>query len=340
MPSFDARELADRLAREAEDVCRRYLGAGRRRGRYWQVGDVRNAPGRSMFVRLVDDGPRRAGKWRDAATGERGDLLDVIRESESFHAFADVAEEARRFLALPRPPRRTLLATPRSSPEAARRLFAMSRPVHDTLAETYLRKRGVATGAGLEALRFHAACFHQPDDGGPLERRPAMIAAVTDLSERVVGAQRTWLAPDGSAKASIATPRKAMGDLLGHAVRFGPMSDVLAAGEGIETVLSVKTIATRLACAAALSAGHLTAIAFPSDLRRLYVILDRDAAGLRATEQLAERAQVAGIEAITLAPRQGDFNDDLRIDGEDALFEILRAQLAPEDVARFMTPRS
>ena len=35
----DASELAHRLAREAEAVCRHYLFNGRREGRYWLVGD-------------------------------------------------------------------------------------------------------------------------------------------------------------------------------------------------------------------------------------------------------------------------------------------------------------
>jgi hypothetical protein len=52
MARHDAAELAHRLARDAEAVCRRYLSAGRREGGYWLVGDVRNTPGRSMFVRL------------------------------------------------------------------------------------------------------------------------------------------------------------------------------------------------------------------------------------------------------------------------------------------------
>jgi hypothetical protein len=54
----DAGELAHRLAREAEAACRYYLSNGRREGRYWLVGDVHNAPGRSMFVRLLQS--RRA----------------------------------------------------------------------------------------------------------------------------------------------------------------------------------------------------------------------------------------------------------------------------------------
>jgi len=65
--SGSAAELAHRLAREAEAVCRHYLSNGRRQGRYWLVGDVQNAPGRSLFVRLTgpDAGRGAAGKWTD-----------------------------------------------------------------------------------------------------------------------------------------------------------------------------------------------------------------------------------------------------------------------------------
>src|ERR1700752_1228381 len=98
----DASDLARRLAREAEAVCRHYLSNGKREGRYWLVGNVHNSPGRSLFVRLQDSTKGPAGKWTDAATSEHGDLLDIIRESLGLRAFRDVAEEARRFLKLPR----------------------------------------------------------------------------------------------------------------------------------------------------------------------------------------------------------------------------------------------
>jgi len=48
-----AAALARRLARDAEAVCRHYLSNGRRSGRYWVAGDVINAPGRSLYVRLT-----------------------------------------------------------------------------------------------------------------------------------------------------------------------------------------------------------------------------------------------------------------------------------------------
>ncbi len=61
----DASELAHHLAREAEAVCRHYLSNGRREGRYWLVGNARNTPGRSMFVRLKESPKGPAGKWTD-----------------------------------------------------------------------------------------------------------------------------------------------------------------------------------------------------------------------------------------------------------------------------------
>src|SRR5580692_9656960 len=138
--SSQAAELAHRLAREAEAVCRQYLSNGRREGSYWLVGDVRNTPGRSMFVRLKggESGKGAAGKWTDAATGEHGDLLDVIRESCGLVDFHDVAIEARRFLSLPRSEpesdcRSRLPPVPTGSPESARRLFGISQPIAGTV---------------------------------------------------------------------------------------------------------------------------------------------------------------------------------------------------------------
>ena len=62
--SDQAGELAHRLGDQAEAVCRHYLSKGHREGRYWLVGDVRNTPGRSLYVRLAgsQDGRGAAGQ--------------------------------------------------------------------------------------------------------------------------------------------------------------------------------------------------------------------------------------------------------------------------------------
>jgi hypothetical protein len=372
--AIDAAELALRLAQHAEAVCRHYLSNGRREGRYWRVGDIKNTPGRSMYVRLTgaSSGKGAAGRWTDAATAEYGDLLDVIRESRGLVEFSDVAAEARRFLNLPRPTSRqksgsparlhreaaNTFSVPGESERSAQRLFAVSVPIADTLAETYLRGRRITALHETECLRFHPNCFYRTDvNGGAADRarsdhgrdadtgeqpeaRPALIAAVTDLNGMITGIHRTYLGAIGSGfrvdKAPVETPRRSMGHLLGNGVRFGKSSDVMAAGEGIETILSLRHVLPGMPMVAALSANHLGAILFPSTLRRLYVARDNDAAGSAAFAILSERALAAGIEALSLMPALRDFNDDLRQLNLVDLQAALRVQLVPEDVPRFL----
>jgi DNA primase len=127
-----------------------------------------------------------------------------------------------------------------------------------------------------------------------------------------------------------------MGHLLGHAVRFGPACEVMAAGEGIETMLSLRCAMPTMPMVAALSAAHLAAILFSATLRRLYIVRDNDRAGDGAMKSLIDRARLTGIEAIVLSPQCGDFNEDLRNFDINALRAALRIQIAPEDVARFI----
>ncbi len=340
-----AAEIARRLAREAEAVCRHYLFNGRREGRYWLVGDVENTPGRSLFVRLTGPGSGKgaAGKWADAATGEHGDLLDLIAAARKLDTLSSTLDEARTFLRQPRPEPQAWTKpdpAPQGSPEAARRLWAISQPIHGTVAEAYLRHRGITDARNCGSLRFHPRCWYRGDPDDPIDRArdawPALIASIRDGGGKLTGVHRTWLAPDGSAKAPVSTPRRAMGHLLGHGVRFGMVDAVMAAGEGIETMLSLRQVTPALPMVAALSANHLAALELPSTLHRLYLVRDDDLAGRGAVEALSARATAAGIEALPLDASLGDLNDDLRLLGREALAASVRLQLAPEDVGRFL----
>jgi hypothetical protein len=335
-----ASAIARDLAGQAERLCRRYLSNGRREGNYWQVGDVRNTPGRSLYVRLRDspDGTGRAGKWTDAESGEHGDLLDIIRASTLTGTLTEALAEARRFLSLPDPPAFPGIKAARETltgpPGAARRLLAMCKSISGTQVETYLRGRGIPPLPGLDALHFHPRCWYRrsTDDRGDVpSAMPAMIAAVTDIAGNVTGAHRTWLTSDGSDKAPVAYPRRAMGHLLGHGVRFGTAASVMAAGEGIESTLSLYAAVPTLPSIAALSSAHLAALAFPLALRRLYVAREADPAGHNAYATLMRRARQLGIDVRSLDSKFGDLNTDLRTIGLDAMRNHLLAQMRPED---------
>ena len=331
MTEHPAAVLARHLAANAEDVCRRYLSNGRRSGRYWLVGNVQNRKGRSLYVRLHGplSGPGAAGKWTDAATGEHGDLLDLIRLRCAFSAVGDAMDEARGFLALPRPetqsPHRPSHQR-ESTPEAARRLFRAGRPLLGTPAEAYLRARGI-TAAGFPALRFHPSVYYRADDRAPLRRLPAMLAAITDLDDGIVGVNRTWLDVERLCLAELDAPRKVLGALLGHGVRFGRATDRLLAGEGIETLLSLKSVLPEMPMVAALTANHLAALLLPPGLAWLVIARDRDDAGVRAAARLRGRAEAQGVAVHDLVPSLDDFNDDLRRLGPARLSRQVREQL-------------
>ena len=177
------------------------------------------ARGRSLYVRLA--GPGTPGKFTDAATGEHGDLLDIIRHRTGAPTLRAALDEARAFLALEPAPDPVPGAAPApgeggayDATEAARRLWRRCRAIDGTHAERYLQARGLAR-CRFAALRFHPELRYR--EGSSVRRLPALVAAVTgDAGERpghgaILGVQRTWLDPRSPAKAGVASPRKALG---------------------------------------------------------------------------------------------------------------------------------
>nr|WP_246660659.1 toprim domain-containing protein [Nitratireductor sp. XY-223] len=262
----------------------------------------------------------------DASTGEHGDLLDLIALNRGL-GFRAALDEARGFLSLPVPPiRKVAPPVPTNSSEAARRLFAASKPIGGTLAEGYLRSRGLDLPSDVSALRFHPRCFYRAPSGR--QEWPALIAAVTDGKGEVTGVHRTWLHPEGG-KAPVDQPRRALGHLAGNGVRFGVVRDVLAVTEGIETALALRTVMPGMPAVAALSASHLAALNLPPALRRLYVARDNDEAGRLALEGLRSRAGATDI--CELVPRAEDFNADLLTLGPERLRDWIGEQIVPDD---------
>jgi len=218
----------------------------------------------------------------------------------------------------------------------------MSEPIRGTVAEAYLRTRGIADLRDCTSLRFHPRCYYRGDEDDPADAArdawPALIAAATDATGTITGVHRTWLDSSGQTKAPVSNPRRSMGLINGQGIRIGKASSIVAIGEGLETMLSLRVVLPSLPIVAAGSANHLDALLLTEGLRRLYVAEDDDPAGRRATASVMTRAEAVGIEAMRLTPALGDFNDDLLQLGREALHAALRVQLAPEDIERFWVP--
>lgn len=94
-----AGEISERLSRQAEAVAQRLLPGGRRDGKEWVAGDTSGASGKSLKVCL---GGERAGLWKDFASDQSGDLLDLWAASKSI-SIADALREARAYLGIEAP---------------------------------------------------------------------------------------------------------------------------------------------------------------------------------------------------------------------------------------------
>ena len=91
----------------------------------------------------------------------------------------------------------------------------MSEPIRGTLAEAYLRTRGITDLRDCTSLRFHPRCYYRGDEADPADAArnawPALIAAATDATGTITGVHRTWLGPSGETKAPVSTPRRSRG---------------------------------------------------------------------------------------------------------------------------------
>lgn len=333
-----ATELADRLGGHAEAFCRAYLPNGRRSGNYWQVGDVSGAEGASLNVRLHDAHGRKAGKWQDFASGEFGDLLDIIAHVTHASGFADIANEARHFLGQPElcraqpPPALTDKAeTTIDGSQRARRLFSLAVPIRNTPAERYLRRREIFRHG--RALAWHDGVYYRDPGSKAMRPEPAMLAAITDNAGIITGVARTWLDVNRMSVADLRQPRRVIGRLHGNAVRFGRRDTILAIGEGIETMLSVRMVLPFISIAACLSATHLGQFEVPGHVGEVWIFADHDDAGRHGAARLAERVRESGRKAVIHEAAHDDFNTTLCRDGPHGILNRMEAEIGPEVLA-------
>ncbi len=300
-----ASELSHRLGLNAEAVCRYYLPNGRKAGRYWQVGNVQNEKGQSMFVRL--GGPGVVGKWNDAALDQHGDLLDMIQLSRGLPDLSSAMVEATNFLRLspalqPQSFNSNRKGKRSSNTDIAKRLYEDTRPLAGTLGETYLNKRGITLRDGMGALRFHPIAWFDAST-----YRPAIIVGVHNNAGKLTGINRMFLDKNANL-----IERRALGELNGNAARIGPINTHhLLVGEGLESTLSFTVTHPGQALAATLSSAHMAAFNIPSVVKYLTIAIDNGAAGRDAAKKLEARVFKQGVKIKVISPRLPDFNDDL-----------------------------
>lgn len=239
------------------------------------------------------------GGWRDMATGEGGDVIDLVALSlrlsrgEALHWLADWTGIRR----LSEPMRQARVTQWRAEADQAAMQAAQDLPT--------LRRRAKALwlaglpieppAAGAEpspAWRYltEARALNLPAIGGapsllrwlPRHRhresgleRPCIVAGIVDVAGALIGVHRTWLRPDGRDKAQVRParkvwPRGCAGGLIWltrGGSRHGPIeagrrgeTSIVILGEGIEDALTGGLGEREARSAAFVSLAYLPAV--------------------------------------------------------------------------------
>jgi hypothetical protein len=193
----------------------------------------------------------------------------------------------------------------------ARAAWKKARSIDECTAHPYFSTRGLDTRrfANLHhGIRIDERAIHKESE----TIGPAVIAAASDADGIVWGVQRTYLTADETAKRGVDPPRKSLGPIKGHSIRFGPMGATVLVAEGIEDAmtgaLAMGFAHGALACA---GAGFMASLVLPTGVAEVIILADSDTPGRKSAAAAADVFEAAGKAVRVAYPPEGvkDFND-------------------------------
>ena len=342
---IEPRDLEQMLRGQAETLARHLLPNGVVECGYFQVGSVAGEKGQSLKLNL--DGGLR-GVWTDFSASKgtneySGDMLKLIAVTKFGGRLSDAITWAISWLGLDGlDPARlaTEKATARKAAKQAdedqaaaaekrRRqalnLYLSGDAIPGTPAERYLIGRGIDLRA--QGLPAPGCLKYQHDkvwNAEVREKLPCMVAAVVNIEGRHIATHRTWIKADGSGKADLLEPKKALGKYQGgfiplwkgeHKVSMGdlPAGTPILCSEGIEDGLTAAIARPKLRVIAAISLSNIGGLILPPDCP-LIILAQRDPPGSKAADSLEAaiaRQQERGREVRLAFPPDGvkDIND-------------------------------
>jgi hypothetical protein len=244
--------------------------------------------------------------WNCRGCAKGGDIVDLVQHLDGVDfksAVATLGGDERKPIAPVKPTEHHEKEDDREKTERALRIWDEASEVSGTLAEQYLRRRGLELPDDDHALRFYSPC---PFAGTAY---PALIALFRDVrTDEPKAIHRIALAPSG-----ILIAKRMLGRVAGCAVKLDADENVelsLSIGEGIETMIAARMRGLRPAWAVG-SAGALKNFPLLNGVECLSIIVDHDLpdrngrqAGQEAALECSQRWTAAGREVRRVVPRR------------------------------------
>ncbi len=261
---------------------------------------------RSPSFTIFDGGAR----FHCFGCGATGDVLDFIQRIDGvglIEAAKLLDAGVGRCRDLHPPAANPYTVKDRARETAALAIWRGAQPAARTLAEAYLRLRGIDPPYP-PTLRFQRLSC------GTMGALPCLVCAVQDMAGAVTGIQRIWLAGDGRGKANVPQPKKSLGRVKAGAIRLGDLdgTGVVTVCEGPEDGLSLLAMLGGAVWAAA-GASFQPAMQFPPGVHSIIIGSDNDAAGRASARDAANAFAARGLTVRIIRPLDGfkDFNEEL-----------------------------
>jgi hypothetical protein len=343
-PGSDTAQVKALLQSSVIDLARELAPGGCLKGKYWMARNpTRDDKHQGSFWIAVRGVP---GSWRDEATGEKGDIIQLIqyvrrcefgaamRFARAWLGLSDMQPEQIAQASQAARERRKAADAEEEAQEAERRRWAKAHWLNawesllGTVAETYLRGRGIdlrKLPRQPGALRFVPNEKHR--DSG--QTFPCICSAMSGPKGAVHAIHRTFLARDGSDKAPVPKEeqRKVWPRCAGAAIHLWrgksdkpaagapENSDTLVLCEGVEDGLSIALAVPEARIWCAYSLSNLGNIVIPKCASRVIVSCDNDWGKPQAEKQLASSLEKLAAQGVPLfevrSPIGKDFNDCL-----------------------------
>ena len=193
----------------------------------------------------------------------------------------------------------------------ARRILEEAQDPRDTPAERYLREHrrlNLTDDLAGRVVRFHPSCPWRNEDTGKTDRIPALIVPFRSVDDDAVTAiHRIALEP------FVAKPnRRMLGVVHRAAIKFDPISEQLAVGEGVETCMAARELGYRPTWALG-STGNISFFPILDGVSTLLILGERGDASAEAIKVCGTRWRKAGrrVRVVMPDPEFSDLNDVL-----------------------------
>lgn len=242
--------------------------------------------------------------FRAAVETLSGDTFPVISEEERARRKAEDQRAAAERIAL------------------ARSIWARSIPATpDSPAGIYAQARGITTELPPTVRFVMTPRWHDPETGEAGRDHPAMACALQDVTGAVVGVQCVFLEDGGSRKwsrpradGSVGKAKLSFGQVVGSAVRLGPVRSHIISCEGPEDGLTLFQRLPGKSVWVTCGTAMLSRVVYPPEVHSVCFAGDNNAAGRLAVAQARDAAISAGLIPSEAYPAEGfkDWNDELR----------------------------